>query len=265
MEGTEGTTEPIIAILGHPIAGNPSQFALERALRAMNLEWRALSFDVEEKDIAAALDGFEVLGIRGVLVDASVGAAVGKWCATKIPAAGDPSDSAIDCLYRDQDGTLRSSCELGHWLRSSKPEPEPDTENDQDAEPTDEAETPSAAEDWLWLGESDSADSVLCAVPRCEHLQSPPDPQRVAKADFIVLADTGELESEDWPLDDGSTVVIDLTEGHPEQARLEELGYRVVDEIQRRGGTLCACLKRWTGQEPARDVIRDAIEEYLGV
>ena len=47
----DGTTEPIIAVIGHPIAGNPSQLALERALRAMDLDWRVLSFDVKPDDM----------------------------------------------------------------------------------------------------------------------------------------------------------------------------------------------------------------------
>ena len=93
----------------------------------------------------------------------------------------------------------------------------------------------------------------------------PPDPQRVLQADFIVLAETGEVDAEDWPADDGSTIVIDLTEGHPERDRLEELGYHFVDEFERRSATLAGCLRRWTGLPAPHDVICDAIEEYLGV
>ena len=54
----DGTTEPIIAVLGHPIAGNPSQFAFESALQSMELDWRVVSFDVSPEDIPAALQGF---------------------------------------------------------------------------------------------------------------------------------------------------------------------------------------------------------------
>ena len=36
----EGTTEPILVVIGNPIAGNPMQFAIERSLRALELDWR---------------------------------------------------------------------------------------------------------------------------------------------------------------------------------------------------------------------------------
>ncbi|MDA9858707.1 hypothetical protein N9D23_11360 [Rubripirellula sp.] len=294
----EGTTEPILTILGHPIAGNPSQFAIERALHDMNLEWRVLSFDVPEADIPAALDGLEVLGIRGVLVDSSVSRAVAKWYAAKYPQQ-DEASIAIDCLYRDRDGLLRGSCELGDWftlaevaktadgstpLEADSPQvthgaSRADLAADQaiteameiaaESLPPTEVKTESsvtvAEAAWIWLGDDTAGESPSRAVPRYERLDLPPDPRRVLQADFIVLAETGEVDAEDWPADDGSTVVIDLTEGHPERDRLEELGYRFVDEFERRSATLSGGLRRWTGRQAPHGVICDAIEEYLGV
>ncbi len=345
----EGTTEPILTILGNPIAGNPSQFAIERALDDMNLEWRVLSFDVREADIPAALDGLEVLGIRGVLVDSSVSRAVANWYAAK-HSQQDGAPLAIDCLYRDRDGLLRGSCELGDWFTAaeaaktiaestqpnagspqatfdaSQADPTVDqladrgdqtspraeqggiragqafagtgsdradtdsglagTDSDRADTDSDRADTgaiqlnagsisstqaaaessfPVAEEAWIWLGDDAAGESPSRAVPRYEQLDLPPDPQRVSRAGFIVLAETGELEAEDWPSDDGSTIVIDLTDGHPERDRLEDLGYRFVDESERRSVTLSGCLRRWTGLQPPHDVICDAIEEYLGV
>ena len=61
----DASTEPIIAVIGHPIAGNPSQFAVERALQSMDFDWRVLSFDVLPEDVASALEGFAVTGIAG--------------------------------------------------------------------------------------------------------------------------------------------------------------------------------------------------------
>lgn len=293
----EGTTEPILTILGHPIAGNPSQFAIERALHDMNLEWRVLSFDVPEADIPAALNGLEVLGIRGVLVDSSVSRAVAKWYAAKYPQR-DEASIAIDCLYRDRDGRLRGSCELGNWFAVAEVAKTADGSTQMEADsplathdvsqadlgadqavteamqiagslPPTEVETessfPAAEAAWIWLGDDTAGESPSRAVPRYERLDLPPDPQRVLQADFIVLAETGEVDAEDWPADDGSTIVIDLTEGHPERDRLEELGYRFVDEFERRSATLSGCLRRWTGLRAPHDVICDAIEEYLGV
>ena len=60
----DGITEPVVLILGHPIAGNPSQFALERAFDSMQLQWRVLSCDVSPERIGAAIVGAEVLGLQ---------------------------------------------------------------------------------------------------------------------------------------------------------------------------------------------------------
>jgi hypothetical protein len=96
-----------------------------------------------------------------------------------------------------------------------------------------------------------------------------PDPDLVAHAHLIVIAENSNgpvgLEVEDWPADDGSTLVLDLTEGHPDQPAIKQLGYRVVTRLDRRIGTLQGCLQRWTGKTPSKEVIQDAIEEYLGV
>lgn len=78
---TDGTTEPIIAIIGHPIAGNPSQLAIERSLLSLGMEWRVLSFDVQPQDVAKALDGFAVTGIAGVMIAPTLQQAAGQWFA----------------------------------------------------------------------------------------------------------------------------------------------------------------------------------------
>ena len=77
------TTEPVIAVLGHPIAGNASQFALERAFAAMQLDWRVLSFDVKSANLQMALDGLDVLGVEGVLIDPSLSDAARQWAQAK--------------------------------------------------------------------------------------------------------------------------------------------------------------------------------------
>ena len=74
-----------------------------------------------------------------------------------------------------------------------------------------------------------------------------------------------ELDAEDWPADDGSTTVLDLTEWHPEQTAIQQRGYRVISHLDRQIATLQRCLRRWTGRRPVKEVLQDAIEEYLGV
>jgi hypothetical protein len=237
----DGTTEPIIVVIGHPIAGNPSQFAVEKALRAMKLDWRVLSFDVKPEDVAAALEGFSVTGIAGVLIDPSVAAAASQWYADKTS-----SDFAIiDCLYRDDEQQLLGSFEQQAWV--------------------DDQISQHAGEQRIWLG--DTLENAPLSPGGFGETSSPAPPELdvIENADLIAITGSSKLEAEDWPENDGSTLIIDLTEGHPDQQTLKDRGYRVVATPERQIGTLLRCLQRWTGDLPPADVVHDAIEEYLGV
>ena len=79
------------------------------------------------------------------------------------------------------------------------------------------------------------------------------------------LSGPPELEVDEWPEDDGSTLVIDLSTQHPMQLRIKELGYEVVSHIDLQIGVLERALEKWTQMKVDSSVIRDAVEEYLGV
>lgn len=240
------TTEPIIAVIGNPIAGNPSQFAVERALKAMKLDWRVLSFDVRPEDVAAALEGFSVTGIAGVLIDPSVTDVASKWYTEK--ASGE--SEVIDCLYRDEEGRFVGNFEERGWV------------DEQIRKHTDHAK--------IWFGSRSQNTPLSDDTLAAEANECPPDPDTIESAALIAICDgpndgVVDLEAEDWPENDGSTLVLDLTEGHPELATVRSHGYRVVATRERQIGTLQRCMNRWTDARPPSDVIHDAIEEYLGV
>lgn len=67
----DGTTEPIIAIMGHPIAGNPTQFALETGFNAAQIDCRFLSIDLPTGKTAAAVAGMDAMNFRGIWVTPS--------------------------------------------------------------------------------------------------------------------------------------------------------------------------------------------------
>lgn len=63
--------EPVLAVIGHPVAGNPTQFALENALEQANVDCRVLSFDLDAEQLPVALDGMHAMSFRGVWIDSS--------------------------------------------------------------------------------------------------------------------------------------------------------------------------------------------------
>lgn len=290
----DGTTEPIIAVIGHPIAGNPTQFAIEMALRSLDLDWRVLSFDVDPADIGVALDGFAVTGFAGVIIDPSVGNEAATWYGNQLQQQSDadktsdlyetwddddeareakesetPSEpdrsllhdenqaARIDCLYRDEKKRIVGSHEQQAWVAEIIL---------QHCGGSSEQEQDSTREHRIWIGEQLDGLPLDRGTFSDDPISAPPDPEQVSAADLIVIADESTaLEAEEWPADDGSKLIIDFTSGHADQPTLQRLGYRVVTEMERRIGTIQRCLQRWTGEQVSTDVIHDAIEEYLGV
>jgi len=60
--------QEIVALLGCPAAGNPSQYLFERAIEAAGLDWRFVTCDVAVGDAAPAIAGAKALGFRGCLL-----------------------------------------------------------------------------------------------------------------------------------------------------------------------------------------------------
>ncbi|NLF08529.1 MAG: shikimate dehydrogenase [Pirellulaceae bacterium] len=61
--------QPLLALLAFPVGGNPTQYLVERAFTADDLDWRYLTFEVSPEDLAAAVGGLRALGFRGVHCD----------------------------------------------------------------------------------------------------------------------------------------------------------------------------------------------------
>lgn len=57
--------QPILALLGSPVAGNPTQFMMERAFAHHGLDWRYISVEVRPEHLADAVRGMQAMGFAG--------------------------------------------------------------------------------------------------------------------------------------------------------------------------------------------------------
>jgi shikimate dehydrogenase len=57
--------QELVCCMGKPVAGNPTQFMMERAFAAAGLAWRYLTLEVPEENLAAGLAGMRAMGFRG--------------------------------------------------------------------------------------------------------------------------------------------------------------------------------------------------------
>ncbi len=51
--------------MGQPVAGNPTQYMMEKAFAAAGLDWRYLTLEVAPESLAAAVNGMKAMGFRG--------------------------------------------------------------------------------------------------------------------------------------------------------------------------------------------------------
>ena len=58
--------QPYVCCLGNPVAGNPTQFVMYRAARACGVDWRFFTSQVEVDQFEIAFRGVQALGLSGV-------------------------------------------------------------------------------------------------------------------------------------------------------------------------------------------------------
>ncbi len=56
----------LVGVFGHPVAENPTTVMFSAAFRALKLDWKYLTMDVEEKDLPDAMRGVRALHFRGI-------------------------------------------------------------------------------------------------------------------------------------------------------------------------------------------------------
>ncbi len=57
--------QSIVCCMGQPVAGNPTQFMMERAFSAAGLDWRYLTLEVSPENLEAAVQGMRAMGFKG--------------------------------------------------------------------------------------------------------------------------------------------------------------------------------------------------------
>ena len=56
---SDDSLQAIVCCMGQPVAGNPTQFMIERAFAAAGLDWRYLTLEVAPDDLAAGVAGMQ--------------------------------------------------------------------------------------------------------------------------------------------------------------------------------------------------------------
>ena len=65
MVVADSPLQQIVCCMGQPVAGNPTQYMMEKAFAAANLDWRYLTLEVSPDNLADALRGMRSMGFQG--------------------------------------------------------------------------------------------------------------------------------------------------------------------------------------------------------
>lgn len=60
--------QDVCCLMGDPVAGNPTQYMLEKAFDAARLDWRFLTFEVPPLEFEGALRGARIFGFHGIML-----------------------------------------------------------------------------------------------------------------------------------------------------------------------------------------------------
>ena len=60
--------QDVCCLMGEPVAGNPTQYMLEKAFDAARLDWRFLTFEVSPLELEGALRGARIFEFHGIML-----------------------------------------------------------------------------------------------------------------------------------------------------------------------------------------------------
>lgn len=94
----------MFALLGDPVAGNPTEEIVEAAFRQLGLNWRYISVDVAAAELAAAVDGLRAMRFEGFHVTKPHKIAAVELVDELTPTAA--AARAVNCVVRTERGYL---------------------------------------------------------------------------------------------------------------------------------------------------------------
>jgi shikimate dehydrogenase len=108
------TQQDVCCLMGDPVAGNPTQYMLEKAFAVADLDWRFLTFEVAADDFETAIKGAKIFNFRGVMLASPHRGQVSNFLDSATDAARIAHQ--VNCLVQSQ-GQLRGHNTEGQALR----------------------------------------------------------------------------------------------------------------------------------------------------
>ena len=270
--------------MGQPVAGNPTQFMMERAFAAAGLDWRYLTLEVSPPKLVDAVRGLRAMGFRGGNFTIPHKVAVLEHLDSLSEAAA--VMGAVNCVCRDGDRLVGENTDGKGFLQSLRTLIDPVDQRivilgAGGAARAIAVELALARAAELTIVNRGAARGEELAKLLVDRLQAsarfvpwpgdfviPEGTQILINATSIGLGDGDARVPIDLKSLDPSLVVADVI-FNPPRTRLvrdaAQRGCRTLDGLGMLVNQGVIGFRLWTGVEPDPLVMREALEEYLEV
>jgi shikimate dehydrogenase len=281
---THPAIQEIVAVFGQPVAGNPTQYMMEKAFAAAGLDWRYLTLEVAPEALGDAVRGMRAMGFRGCNLTIPHKVAVIPYLDRTSEAAA--LMGAVNCVNR-VDGELVGENTDGKGFVQSLVEI---------ADP--------AGKNVIILGAGGAARAIavevglagaaaITVINRTDQrgrelaelltekvkvpgtfvrwegdYRVPPEAEVVINATSIGLGDAEARVPLDTTTLEADMVVADVIFNPPETRLLRDArarGCPTLDGLGMLVNQAVIAFRIWTGRDADPQLMREAVEEFLGI
>lgn len=276
--------QTICACFGQPVAGNPTQYMMERTFAALDLDWRYLTLEVPPHYLGDAIGGMRAMGFRGGNVTKPHKVAVIQHLDGTSEAAG--LMGAVNCIDRQGDQLIGENTDGKGFVQSLQEVTDP-----KDKRVVILGAGGAARAIAVELGLAGAASIQIVNrteasgnelvklltekmqrqaqyIPWDHELAVPEDADILINATSIGLFDPDARV----PLDENSLrpelVVADVVFNPPDTWLLQaarQRGCTTLDGLGMLVNQGVISFQIWTGLDPDPAIMRDALEEYFGI
>ena len=281
---TAPALQEIVTCMGQPVAGNPTQFMMEKAFIAAGMDWRYLTLEVTPQNLADAVRGMRAMGFRGGNFTVPHKVTVIEHLDGLSPAA--ELMGAVNCVNRVGDQLIGENTDGKGFVQSLR----------EVADPAGKKVTV------LGAGGAARAIAVELGLSGVERITIVNRSQPRGKALAELLSGRLKLAAElvtlqgDYELPEDAEILVNATSiglgnaqarvpiaedtlrpdlvvadviFNPPQTRLlraaAERGCKTIDGLGMLVNQAVISFKTWTGTDADPAVMRDALEEFLGI
>ena len=282
MPGTSSLQE-ICSLFGQPVAGNPTQYMIEKAFLQHGLDWRYLSLEVSPEGLADAIRGMRAMGFRGGNITKPHKVAVIEHLDRLSDAAA--MMGAVNCIVRDGEHLVGENTDGKGFMQSLRQICDPAGKRvvllgaggaaraigvelalAGVAHVTVVNRGPERGQELATLLSEKTAVPAQF-VPWEGEYPVPADAEILINATSIGLNDDAARVPVKWDETTEHLIVADVIATPPDTRFLAEAsgrGLKTLDGLGMIVNQGVIGFKLWTGIDPDAAVMRDAVEEFLG-